>query len=168
MLAHCSTASSHNPSLFDLPPVMEFTFAVCSWVCYLDAQQQLLVGHLHSFKVVLHFPGSLNVFLHAFDVIHRRPQYSAFVPAHIAAGTTEAVGGRGVGWVKEDEKMTNRVRVFPQGLRSAAAAAADTHRSLVLGIMVPSSLMRSLMLNLLLLSTAWDKRKGRRDRKDLV
>lgn len=39
--------------------------------------------------------------------------------------------------------------------------ANATHRSLVLGIMVPNSLIRSLMLNLLLLSTVWEKRKGK-------
>ncbi len=40
--------------------------------------------------------------------------------------------------------------LYPHLKHSAAIA---THRSLVLGIMVPSSLIRSLMLNLLLLST---------------
>lgn len=40
--------------------------------------------------------------------------------------------------------------------------AKYTHRSLVLGIMLPSSFIRSLMLNLLLLSTIEEKRRQRK------
>lgn len=50
---------------------------------YLNAKPQLFVGHLHPPEVVLHLSGSLDVLLHAFNVLHRGPQNSAFIPAHI-------------------------------------------------------------------------------------
>lgn len=61
-------------------------------MCYLDAQQQLLVGHLHPFEVVLYFSCPLCILLHTFDVLYRCPQYSAFVPAHITKQTGEQTG----------------------------------------------------------------------------
>lgn len=50
---------------------------------HLNAEPQLFVGHLHSPEVVLHLSGSLDVLLHAFNILHRGPQNSAFIPAHI-------------------------------------------------------------------------------------
>lgn len=58
-------------------------------VCYLDAKQKLFVSHLHPFEVVLYLSGPLHVFLHAFDVLHRRPENGAFVPAYITVHTVK-------------------------------------------------------------------------------
>lgn len=50
---------------------------------HLNTNPQLFVCHLHPPEVVLHFSGSMDVFLHAFNILHRGPQNSAFIPAHI-------------------------------------------------------------------------------------
>ena len=49
----------------------------------------MFVGHLHPFEVVLHLSGPVCVLLHAFDVLDRRPQYRAFIPAHVTMHTVE-------------------------------------------------------------------------------
>lgn len=54
----------------------------------LDAEPELLVGHLQAPRVVLQLPGLLQVFLHPPDVIHRGLEDGALVPAHIPAATT--------------------------------------------------------------------------------
>lgn len=56
---------------------------------YVDTLQELRVGQLHLFEVVLHFSGPFNILLHLLDVLHRRPQYGALVPAHVTEETAQ-------------------------------------------------------------------------------
>lgn len=55
----------------------------------LDAEQELLVGHLQAPRVVLELPGLLQVLLHPPDVVDRGLEDGALVPAHVPAGRAE-------------------------------------------------------------------------------
>lgn len=37
---------------------------------YLDTEPQLLIDHFHPLEVALHFPGSVHVLLHPFNVLY--------------------------------------------------------------------------------------------------
>lgn len=56
----------------------------------LDAEPELLVGHLQAPRVVLKLPGLLQVLLHPPDVINRGLEDGALVPAHVPAGSAES------------------------------------------------------------------------------
>lgn len=124
-----------------------YTLHVLTCICWkkvhLNAVPQLFVGHLHPPEVVLYLSSSLDVLLHAFNILHRGPQNSAFIPAYIPE--------------HKRFQMVKCLLKFPfkssQKVHICTDLRVQTYRSLVLGIMVPSSLIRSLMLNLLLLST---------------
>lgn len=51
----------------------------------LDAEPELLVGHLQAPRVVLKLPGLLQVLLHSPDVINGGLEDGALVPAHVPA-----------------------------------------------------------------------------------
>lgn len=56
----------------------------------LDAEPELLVGHLQAPRVVLQLPGLLQVLLHPPDVVDRGLEDGAFVPAHVPAAVGRA------------------------------------------------------------------------------
>lgn len=56
----------------------------------LDAEQELLVGHLQAPRMALQLPGLLQVLLHPPDVINRGFEDGALVPTHIPAGQAES------------------------------------------------------------------------------
>lgn len=140
---------------------------------HLDAEQKLLVRHLQPPGVVLQVPRPLQVLLHPLDVVHGSLQDCPFVPAHVPAVQDEKNKKK-----KKDcclhllPPKRPSARISCHGAAHGAeqahesrgypspAAAGDTYRSLALGISIPSSLMRSLMLNLRRLSTAGREERG--------
>lgn len=86
---HFSFEASHPDQDSSLPYGWHFQVSRC--LCPgsdLDAEPELLVGHLQAARMVLQLPGLLQVLLHLPDVIHRGLEDGALVPAHVPAATT--------------------------------------------------------------------------------
>lgn len=129
-----------------------------------------MVGLLELFLPHLDVLGSVLLLLQLPDVVDRRLQNGAFVPTHL----TVTGGGK-----KQNKQANNRDIFSSCGVVTLSALTGlisettqqqntdvfirSTYGSVDLGIMVPSSFMRSLMLNLRLLSTA-DKRERRAEK----
>ena len=169
----------YMPWYFDF--VFVFSRPLCR-ITHLYTQHQVPVSVLHLPLSALQLLGSLLLPLQLPDVVHRGFQNGALIPAHVSGVCRRQRSTVRVSWLADQLTRTARDSlqllwaVMPSHIKHTRTheeqdvddkaneqtdkhshtqtQTVSTHGSFDLGIKVPSSLMRSLMLNLRLRSTS--------------